>query len=112
MHYIGNMDFLQAGQTIRQARNQAGLTQETLARRLRMSRTTISQLETGVFSELGIRKFAQVCERLGLELQVRPPSPKLTLHEAYNRNRQERQAAFKETDGILAQMRTANKKGS
>lgn len=111
MHHIENMNFLHAGQTIREARKHAGLTQESLARRLRMSRTTISQLETGVFSELGIRKFAQVCERLGLELQVRTPNPKLTLHEAYNRNRIERQAAFKETDGILAQMRTAEKRG-
>lgn len=106
------MNFLQAGQTIRDARKRAGLTQEALALRLRMSRATISQLETGVFSELGIRKFAQVCERLGLELQVRPPSPKLTLHEAYNRNRLERQAAFKETDSILAQMKSGAKKAT
>ncbi len=98
------MDFVEAGILIRDARRKAGLTQEALAKRLRMSRSTISQLENGIIAELGVRKLAQICERLGLEVTVRPRNPPLTLHEAYARNRQERQTAFKETDATLAKL--------
>jgi transcriptional regulator with XRE-family HTH domain len=71
---------------------------------LGMSRATISQLETGVIAELGVRKLSQVCDRLGLEVAVRRRDPHPTLLEAYAENRQERQAAFKETDATLARM--------
>lgn len=104
MYRIQDMDFVEAGILIRDARRKAGLTQEALAKRLHMSRATISQLENGIIAELGVRKLAQVCERLGLEIAVRPRNPRLTLHEAYARNRQERQAAFKETDATLAKL--------
>jgi transcriptional regulator with XRE-family HTH domain len=97
------MDFAQTGMMIRDARKQAGLTQAELARRLGMSRATISQLENGVIGDLGIRKLAQIGDRLGLEVTIRQRRP-LTLHEAYARNRQERQAAFRETDDILANL--------
>jgi len=98
------MNFDKAGSLIRQARRQAGLTQGVLAKRLGMSRTTISLLETGVISELGIRKFSQICDQVGLEINVGPRHPKLTLNEAYARNRQERQEAFRKTDAALAQL--------
>jgi transcriptional regulator with XRE-family HTH domain len=98
------MNFSEIGTLIRDARRKAGMTQDALAKRLRMSRSTISQLENGVIAELGVRKLAQVCDRLGLEVIVRPRNPRLTLHEAYTRNRQERQTAFKETDATLAKL--------
>lgn len=98
------MDFVEAGILIRDARRKAGMTQEALAKRLRMSRSTISQLENGMITELGVRKLARICERLGLEITVRPRNPRLTLHEAYARNRKERQAAIKETDATLAKL--------
>jgi transcriptional regulator with XRE-family HTH domain len=97
------MSFSAIGSIIRDARKQAGLTQAELARRLRMSRATISQLENGVIGDLGIRKLAQISDRLGLEISIRPRRP-LTLHEAYARNRAERQAAFEETDKIIANL--------
>ena len=105
------MNFVEAGTLIRNARRQACLTQSELAKRLRMSRATISQLENGVIVELGVRKLAQICERLGLEVTVRPRHPTLTLHETYARNRRERQAAFKETDATLAQLDPASPHG-
>ncbi len=101
------MNFSEAGTLIRDARRKAGMTQQALAKRLHMSRATISQLENGVIAELGVRKLAQICERLGLEVAVRPRNPRLTLHETYARNRQERQAAFKETDATLAKLTPA-----
>lgn len=97
------MNFTDTGLTIRHARKQAGLTQAELARRLGMSRATISQLENGVIGDLGMRKLAQICDRLGLEIVIRPRRP-LTLHEAYARNREERHAAFRDTDSILANL--------
>ena len=42
------MNFTTAGSLIRQSRRQAKLTQADLAKRLGMSRTTISQVETGI----------------------------------------------------------------
>lgn len=104
------MDFAQTGLMIRTARKQAGLTQAELAGHLGMSRATLSQLETGVIGDLGIRKLAQIADRLGLEITVRPRRP-LTLHEAYARNRAERQAAFRETDAVLAQLNPGKPRG-
>jgi len=103
MYRIRYMNFSETGALIRIARHQAGMTQATLAKRLHMSRATISQLENGVIGELGMRKLAQICDRLGLEVAVRVRRPP-TLHEAYARNREERQAAFQETDKIIANL--------
>jgi transcriptional regulator with XRE-family HTH domain len=99
------MNFFDAGVLIREARQRAGLTQAELAKSLRMSRATISQLENGVIVELGVRKLGQICDRLGLEVAVRPRQAQLTLNEAYERNRKERNEAFKETDAALAKLR-------
>jgi|ERR1017187_791163 transcriptional regulator with XRE-family HTH domain len=98
------MNFAEAGSLIRNSRRQAKLTQAELAKRLGMSRATISQLETGVITELGVRKLSQVCDRLGLEVVVQRRNAPPSLREAYDENRQERQAAFKETDATLARM--------
>jgi transcriptional regulator with XRE-family HTH domain len=97
------MNFSETGSLIRTARHQAGLTQTVLAKSLHMSRATISQLENGVIGELGIRKLGLICDRLGLEVAVRVRRPP-TLHEAYSRNREERQTAFQETDKIIANL--------
>jgi HTH-type transcriptional regulator / antitoxin HipB len=102
---IRYMNFAEAGKLIREARGKAGLTQADLAKRLGMSRATISRLESGTIQELGIRKYAQVADRLGLEVILRRKHTRMTLHEAYDRNREERTNAFKETDATLAQLR-------
>lgn len=101
------MIFAETGSLLREARKQAQMTQAELAQRLRMSRATISQLENGVIGDLGIRKLIGVCDRLGLEILVRKRRP-LSLHEAYARNREQRQAAFQETDQILANLSRPN----
>lgn len=94
------MNFALTGQIIRAAREKSDLTQADLARRLGMSRATISRLENGTIEELGVRKLALLCDRLGLEIGVRPRQAP-TLHEAYEQNRRERREAFRETDEVL-----------
>jgi len=103
LYLIRYMNLAEAGLLIRNARRQAGMTQADLATRLGMSRATVSQLENGVIGELGVRKLAKICDLLGLEVAVRERRP-LTLHEAYARNREERQAAYQETDKMIANL--------
>jgi transcriptional regulator with XRE-family HTH domain len=103
-YYIQYMNFLEAGTLIRDVRKKAHLTQDTLARRLKMSRATLSQIENGVIAELGIRKVSQVCDLLGLELTLRHRRPP-TLNESYEKNRQERREAFRVTDLALAHLK-------
>jgi len=98
------MNLAETGEILRSARRTAGLTQAELARRLGMSRATLSQLENGVIGDLGIRKVALICDHLGLEILVRPRRV-MTLQEAYSRNREERQAAFRQTDSLLANLK-------
>lgn len=92
------MNFADAGQKIRASRLAAGLSQAALAKELRMSRTTISQIETGVIGEIGVRKLALLCDRLGLQLRLDMPARgRPTLHDVYAQNRQQRNEAYETT---------------
>ena len=104
MNRIQNMNLTEIGEVVRSARRAAGLTQAELARRLGRSRATLSQWENGVIGDLGIRKVAMICDRLGLEILVRPRRVMMP-QEAYSRNREERQSAFRETDSFLANLK-------
>ena len=64
------MNMKDIGSVIRVARKQRGLTQEQLGKPLGMSRATISGIETGNITEVGIRKIMGLCASLGLELHV------------------------------------------
>lgn len=69
------------GIKIRAERKKKKITQETLARELGMSRTTIGQIESGTVQEIGVRKLIRVLEYLGLELRVRHAGAPPTLDE-------------------------------
>ena len=60
------------GYTIRKARLARWLTQAELAHASRLSRTTMNQLENGLFPDLGVRKAQAILEVLGLDLHIRP----------------------------------------
>lgn len=64
------MDFEALGTAVRRARLQRGLTQQQLASACLLSRMTISQVEAGSFSDLGIRKLDRLLAYLGLELAI------------------------------------------
>jgi len=62
---------------IRKARRARALTQAEVARTAGLSRTTINQLENGLFPDIGMRKAQAILDGLGLELHLRPaPRPR------------------------------------
>lgn len=69
------------GNQIRNNRKHQKLTQAELAKALGMSRTTISQIESGIVQEIGVRKLLRLLEYLGLELRVRAVGLPPTLDE-------------------------------
>lgn len=102
LYRLRNMTLTEIGLAVRAARHSKNLTQAALAASLGMSRATLSQLENGTIGDLGIRKLAQICDRVNLEIGVSPRTKlRPTLHEAYEINRAERAAAFAETDASL-----------
>lgn len=81
MHYILCMDMQLLGQTLRDARKQQSLTQADLGERVGLSRATLSGIENGSITEVGIRKVMALCAVLGLELVAQPvASRRPTLH--------------------------------
>jgi len=74
------------GSTIRQARKGKRLTQAQLAEMAGIARKTLSQIETGTVSDIGIRKVTRTLEVLGLELTVRPAGAPPTLEELQKEN--------------------------
>jgi transcriptional regulator with XRE-family HTH domain len=60
------------GPVIRQARKAKSLTQAQLAQRAGVARTTLNQLENGVFPDIGVRKLMAILEIVGQHLTVLP----------------------------------------
>ena len=60
------------GYEIRKARAARGLTQAQLAQAAGLSRTTLNQLENGLFPDLGVKKVQAILDHLGLDLSVEP----------------------------------------
>ncbi len=81
------MDMVGIGENIRSARKGAALSQAEIARRLGMSRATISAIESGNVVEIGIRKVMALCTLLGLELEVVARRSRPTLTELRNEAR-------------------------
>jgi len=104
LYHIRYMNLYQIGQYIKEVRSKSEITQADLAKSLGMSRATISQLENGIITDLGIRKLGRICNRLGLEIVVQELPRLPTLHEAYAENKREREKAYKETDAIIEKM--------
>ncbi len=66
------MELDEIGALISAARKAKGMTQEAAAKPLGMSRATISGIETGKISEVGLRKTMMLCASLAsCEVKVR-----------------------------------------
>ena len=66
------MRLQEIGYTIRKARLARGLTQLELARSAHLSRTTMNQLENGVFPDIGVNKAQAILTALGLGFRIQP----------------------------------------
>lgn len=69
------------GNEIRKERKHRKISQEQMAKVLGMGRATISQIESGIVPEIGVRKLIRILDYLGLELRVRPAGLPPTLDE-------------------------------
>ena len=69
------------GNEIRKERKRRKISQEKMAKYLGMGRSTISQIESGIVQEIGVRKLIRILDYLGLELRVRPAGLPPTLDE-------------------------------
>ncbi|MFA4917305.1 MAG: helix-turn-helix transcriptional regulator [Syntrophales bacterium] len=69
------------GSAIREARRRQKMTQSALANATGIGRSTLSQIENGSVTDIGIRKIIRVLDYLGLELTTRPQGAPPTLEE-------------------------------
>lgn len=76
------MYFQEIGAPLKEARKSRGLTQQALAELAGLSRTTVNQLENGVFPDLGAKKLLTLLSAVGLELAL-APKPKHSDHKDY-----------------------------
>jgi len=75
------MDLRAFGRYIATLRKEKKVSQETLAHDLSISRATISSLENGTSSDVGIKKILQILDYLGYELTCKEKSPFPTFEE-------------------------------
>ena len=75
------------GILIRETRKSKNITKESLAKQLGMSRASISGIENGTISEIGIRKIIALCDALGLELQAQKKAKHPTLQQLLKEQR-------------------------
>ena len=75
------MNLEEIGETIRETRKAQKLSQAAVGKLLGMSRATISGVENGTISEIGVRKLMALCAVLGLELTAHPKRSRPTLQE-------------------------------
>lgn len=66
---------------IREQRKRYKISQAELAGKTGISRTSLSLLETGTITDIGIRKVIRILDYLGFELAVRPAGAPPTLDE-------------------------------
>ncbi|MBI3712306.1 MAG: helix-turn-helix domain-containing protein [Burkholderiales bacterium] len=76
------MNLFELGQSLKDARIRQQLTQGELAARTGVSLSSISGLERGILSEIGVVKLVQLFAALGLELYTRPVGLRRTLDDA------------------------------
>lgn len=106
------MQLSELGDALRKARKERHLTLKELASQSGLHFTTLSALERGAVSELGVRKIMRVAETLGFELVLRPAGQSYTLDDvAKERNATPDNPALGRyaADKLTAQLASANK---
>lgn len=75
------MDYQTLGKRIAELRQERGISQQTMANDLDLSRATINALENARPGDIGVRKVIKILDYLGMELAIRERSPFPTLEE-------------------------------
>ncbi len=81
------MEFDELGAAIARLRRDKKISQQTMAEHLGISRTTISLLEKGRASDIGVRKILKILHYLGHDLAIRNKQPWPTFEELIDPNR-------------------------
>jgi HTH-type transcriptional regulator / antitoxin HipB len=81
------MQLAELGPLLKEARKNAGLSQEQLASPLGMSRATISAIESGRCQEIGFTKLAALLDSVGLNLTAVPRTSRPTLDDLRRQRR-------------------------
>lgn len=72
---------------LRQARHQAGLSQEELARRAGVARTTVARMETVAKGDMSVSALVRLLEAAGYDLQLKKPGHARTLEDILTEQR-------------------------
>ncbi len=72
------MNILEFGEFIKTKRKEKNLTQDDLAKRVGISRPTLSKLENNKFSEISIVTLDKILNELGYELDIKEHNPFIT----------------------------------
>ena len=63
------------GTVIRQKRKEYGLTQEEMAKKAKLSRTTLSKVENGYFGNISVATLDNILSILGLTITLEAKNP-------------------------------------
>ena len=66
------------GTVIRQKRKELKLTQEELAKKAKLSRTTLSKVENGYFGNISVATLDNILSTLGLSIELKAKNPFMT----------------------------------
>ncbi|MFZ6846079.1 helix-turn-helix domain-containing protein [Undibacterium sp. RuTC16W] len=83
------MNLFDLGQALKEARIRQQLTQSELAGRTGISLSSISGLERGILSEIGVVKLLQLFSAVGIQLHTKPAGQRRTLDDARREQQQE-----------------------
>ena len=69
------MNLLELGDTVKKLRKERGITQEMLAKKVNISRATLSKLENGKIAQVSIVTLNDILNHLGYELDMKVSNP-------------------------------------
>lgn len=105
------MNLAEAGTLIKAYRKRTGMTQAQIAQRLGMGRSTISLIESGMIPEIGLRKYAALCDLLGLSMAVTPLPAAPTWSDVFEQKKIEQEGDYASTTQAIQGALTPRKRG-
>ncbi len=69
------MEFYNIGKTIKELRKENNLTQEELARKVNITRQTLSKLENGMIGQVSLMTFLKILDILNYEIEITEKKP-------------------------------------